>query len=43
VALGLAAALLVSPERLAEAVGIALLVGTALLQLRRPRVAVSGT
>ncbi|MEJ5231796.1 MAG: TRAP transporter fused permease subunit [Geminicoccaceae bacterium] len=43
VALGLAAALLVSPERLAEAVGIALLAGTALLQLRRPRVAVSGT
>lgn len=37
VALGLAAVLLVSPERLAEAVGIALLAGTAFLQVRRER------
>jgi len=43
VALGLAAVLLVSPERLAEAAGLALLAGTTLLQLKRARVAIPGS
>jgi len=42
-ALGLAALLLVSPERLAELVGLGLLAGTTFLQLRRNRLAVPGS
>jgi TRAP transporter 4TM/12TM fusion protein len=42
-ALGLAALLLVSPERLAELMGLGLLAGTTFLQLRRNRLAVPGS
>ncbi len=42
-ALGLAALLLVSPERLAELVGLGLLAGTTFLQLRRNRLPVPGS
>ena len=42
-ALGLAALLLVSPERLAELVGLGLLAGTTFLQVRRNRLAVPGS